>query len=295
VKQRTAEDYQSLAATYLIPRLGDLRLSQLTPETVESVYTDLIADGLSARTVRYAHSVLHAALTTAVRRKYLLSNPAALATLPRIEHREMRAMTKQEASRFLAAARGTRLEALWTVLLSGGLRPGEALGLKWGDLQDDRVQVQRSLVRLRDHTWRLEDPKTARARRSVPLPVGALHALRAHKAAQAADRLRAGPAWVDHDLVFCNATGEPLEWRVVTRRYFKPLLRMASLPAFRPYDLRHTCATLLLVSGENPKVVQERLGHSSVALTLDVYSHVLPDMQQDAAAKLEAMLFAEGL
>jgi integrase len=178
VRQRTAEDYKALAVAYLVPRLGNLKLSQLTPENIETAYAELTADGLSSRTVRYAHSVLHAALTTAVERKHLPGNPASLATLPRDEHREMRAMTQDEATRFLAAARGTRLEALWAVLLTGGLRPGEALGLKWSDLQENRVRILRSLVRHRDHTWKLEDPKTPKARRSIPLPAGTIRALR---------------------------------------------------------------------------------------------------------------------
>lgn len=203
----------------------------------------------------------------------------------------MRSLSLDEATRLFDVARKSRFEALLQLLLVGGLRPGEALGLKWSDLSDDKLRIQRSLVRLRNGRWKLDAPKTNKARRTVPLPTGVIATLRAHRASQHRDRLQAGDAWADLDLMFCTHTGQPLEWRVIARRYLRPLLKAAGVANFRPYDLRHSCATLLLASGENAKVVSERLGHATVALTLDVYSHVLPDMQQQAADKLEAMLY----
>jgi integrase len=291
VRARTAEDYRSIVEAHLVPAFGSLQLSQLTVDAIQRLYAEMGASGLSPRTVRYVHSVLNSALAHAVRVGQLARNPAALATLPRNRRREMRAMSPADASRFLNAAAGDRFEALWCLLLTGGLRPGEALALQWTDLDGDTVRVQRSLVRLRGGTWAFDEPKTARARRSVLLPAGAVALLRLHKAKQNESRLSAGSRWTDHGLVFCTATGEPLEWRVISRRYLRPILSAVGIQALRPYDLRHSCATLLLASGENPKVVSERLGHSSVALTSDVYSHVLPDMQQKAAEQLERMLF----
>ena len=179
-------------------------------------------------------------------------------------------------------------------MLVTGLRPGEALGLKWGDVdwEQQRIRIQRTLVRDEDHDWRLSEPKTARSRRSVVVPISTMETLRRHRSDQAEERLRQGPEYsADLDLVFANGRGDPLDYRVVVQRHFKPLVKAAGLEPLRPYDLRHTCATLLLAGGEHPKVVAERLGHSSTVMTMDVYSHVLPDMQEAAADKLERLLF----
>lgn len=291
VRSRTLADYRALADRYLVPALGHRKLAQLAPADIQRAYNDLSARGLSARTVRYAHSVLHGALEQAVRWNLLVRNVGKLVDLPREERREMRALTSAEASQLLAAARGTRFEALWILLLTSGIRPGEALGLKWSDIDADRVRIQRTLVRQRDGSWELAEPKTPRARRVVTLPLTTQRALQSHRARQLEERFCAGPNWEGLDLVFASGTGGPLEWRLIARRYFRPLLRAAGLGSLRPYDLRHSCATLLLAAGENVKVVSERLGHASVALTLDVYSHVLPDMQQRAAERMESLLF----
>jgi integrase len=205
----------------------------------------------------------------------------------------MQSLSAEEAGRFLAAARETRFEALWTVLLTAGLRPCEALALKWGDILEDRVQIRRSLTWVPGEGPQFAEPKTLGGRRVVSLPTSTLKALRAQRSRQAAERLAAGPSWKENDLVFANRLGGPLEWRIVAGRYFRPVLRAGGLRDIRPYDLRHTCASLLLAAGENVKVVSERLGHATATMTLDVYAHVLPDMQQKAAERLEAMLFTK--
>ncbi len=293
VRPRTLEDYRTLLERYICPVIGDRKLSQLSPADIQRVYAGMLASGLSARTVRYAHSVLSSALDQAVLWRTLAHNPAKLVTLPRQERREMASLSAIQGAQFVQATRGTRFEALWILLLTAGLRPGEALALKWADFAGDKIQLQRSLSWSNNGDWELCEPKTARARRVVVLPPSTTLALQAHRKQQAQERLSAGPNWQPLDLVFANSTGGPLEWRIIARRYFKPLLIAAKLPAnIRPYDLRHTCATLLLASGENVKVVSERMGHSSASLTLDVYSHTLPDMQQGAANKLQEILFA---
>ncbi len=177
------------------------------------------------------------------------------------------------------------------VLLTTGLRPGEALGLRWEDWEGDRLRVQRSLTRTAKGGWMLAEPKTSRSRRSVTLPSSTSEALGAHRVNQARERLQRGMGYQDDGLVFCTAQGTPLDLPGVTRRHFHPILKAAGLERIRVYDLRHTCATLLLAAGEHPKIVSERLGHASVTLTLDTYSHVLPDMQESAAKKLEGLLF----
>ena len=291
VREKTLTDYTSLARLHIFPSLGTRKLSQLVAPEIQALYSTLLAEGLSPRTVRYVHSVLHGALEQAVRWRLLAHNPAKLVSLPRNERREMRALSAAEAARFLDAAIHDRWYALWLLLLATGLRPGEALGLRWSDLEGDRLRIQRALVRSKSG-WSLVEPKTQRARRSVTLPNGLERAIVTHRARQAEDRLRAGGKWIDSGLIFSNREGQPLDYREVVRRHFHRILTAAALPKLRPYDLRHSCATLLLGAGEHVKVVSERLGHASAALTLDVYSHVLPDMQQRAAEKMDLILFA---
>lgn len=138
--------------------------------------------------------------------------------------------------------------------------------------------------------------KVLRSRRRIPLPATLVRALQGHRTAQAVERLAQGPAYTAHDLVFATTTGQPLEERNLVNQYFKPVVRAAGLPeALRFYDLRHTCATLLLAQGEHPKVVSERLGHASITLTMDTYSHVLPTMQEAATARLEETLFGSSV
>jgi integrase len=148
----------------------------------------------------------------------------------------------------------------------------------------------RALVRHKKR-WSFEEPKTARSRRTVYLPAPLMQKLAAHKRKQAEARLKLGALWQAYDLVFCGEMGTPLSIPNITYRYFRPILTKAKLPRIRLYDLRHTCATLLLIAEENPKVVSERLGHSTIVLTLDTYSHVLPTMQQKATARLEKLLY----
>jgi len=249
--------------------------------------------GLSPRTVRYTHSILFQALGQAVRWRLLAVNPADHLALPKDPHHEMRALDPTEAAVFLKAIRGDRWEALWELLIVTGLRPGEALGLRWSDidLAHNRLSVQRALVKGKAGP-ELAEPKTKRSRRVVVFPVSTSTTLRAHRARQLEVRLKAGDTYDPTlNLVFATQTGRPLDYSNLVRQHFKRIVNSVGLQPLRPYDLRHTCATLLLASGEHPKVVSERLGHEDIVTTLNVYSHVLPDMQESAAGKLEQMLF----
>ncbi|MDX1744383.1 MAG: site-specific integrase [Halobacteriales archaeon] len=231
-------------------------------------------------------------------------------------------MEEDEAGRFLEAAREDRYYALWAVLLTGGLRPSEALALGWDavDFEKSRVHVTRSLTRVGVEGWKLVEPKTDASRRGVVLPGVAIDALREWKATQGRERLRVGTEWAGHDagFVFTTPFGEPLDGSNLLHRNFRSIMERAGLgvpevrengewvpeseaedpeaarrrrlnPSFRMYDLRHTCATLLLKRGVGAKIVQERLGHASITLTLDTYAHVLPTMQGEAADELEAV------
>ena len=296
LRDNTYREYGGLIDRYIKPVLGDKRLSDLRPLDVQAFYSSLSERGLSPRTIRFTHSVLASAFKQAVRWRMLAHNPCDSVELPRKAGKEMQSLTPAEATCFLKEAASDRWFALFVLALATGLRPSEYFGLKWSDvdLEHGLVTVQRSLIwrSYKSGDWYFGEPKTPRSRRRIPLPASVVRALSEHRRRQAEERLKAGPAYQNLDLVFATGEGQPLIRLNVIQKHFKPILKRAKLPeTLRLYDLRHTCATLLLAANENPKVVSERLGHSSITLTMDIYSHVLPDMQQEASEKLEKMLF----
>lgn len=295
VSRRTADGYAALLKRYIREPLGQRRLDKLQPLDIQKVYGEMQARGLSARVVRHTHSALHNALKQAVKWGILSRNPSDLVELPRVPHKERRVLSPDEAASFLEVADVMPHGLIFEFALFTGTRPEEYLALQWSDVDFERatVQIRRALVRHKK-CWSFEEPKTAHSRRTVFLPSPLLQKLAAHKRKQAEARLRLGSAWQAFDLVFCSDEGTPLTIPNITYRYFRPILTEAKLPRIRLYDLRHTCATLLLIAEENPKVVSERLGHSTIVLTLDTYSHVLPTMQQGATTRLEKMLYKKG-
>ena len=297
LRENTYKEYEGLIQRYVKPKLGVMRLCDLRPLNVQKFYGELSEQNLSPRTVRYTHSVLTSAFKQAVRWRMLAHNPCDSVDLPRKGSSEMQSLTPAEAARFLKEAESDRWSALFVLALATGLRPSEYLGLKWADVDLERgvINVQRSLHwrSFRTGDWYFGEPKTPRSRRRIPLPVSVLRALVEHRRNQNEERLKAGPDYKNLDLVFATGEGQPLIRLNIVQKHFKPILERASLPALRLYDLRHTCATLLLAANENPKVVSERLGHASITLTMDTYSHVIPDMQQGASDKLEQMLFTK--
>ena len=295
VSSKTFRGYEQSIRLYLIPALGSTKLDKLTPEQVQEMYVEMAAKGLSSSTIRNAHAVLNSALKQAVRWGKLFRNPAELVDLPRKEKNEMKVLSKEEVTRFLDAAVYSKMKAFFSLMITTGLRPGEALGLKWQDVDFDknRITVNRSLSRS-GGKWMLVEPKTAKGRRSIPVPPTVIGDLNEYKNEQLAEKNSArSNTYKDQGFVFATKTGEPLSDRNIIGRHFKPLLKTAGLPDIRLYDLRHTCATLLLSAGENPKIVSERLGHADTSLTLNTYSHVLPNMQESATQKLEDMLFSD--
>jgi integrase len=251
---------------------------------------------LSARTVRGAHVVLSSALKQAVRWRMLPLNPAQSVELPKRTRREMKALSPGEAKAFLEAAKEDPHGLVFAFGLVTGMRPEEYLGLQWKDIDLHRgtATVQRTLCwrRQKGGGWYFGEPKTSQSRRTVPLPISIVTELGRHKVRQAETRLKKGAQFQALELVFSTESGGPLHSENLATRNFRMIRDRAKLsPSITPYSLRHTCATLLLLAGENPKVVSERLGHSSIVMTLDTYSHVLPSMQQAATQKLEKMLF----
>ncbi|MEP7274044.1 MAG: site-specific integrase, partial [Acidobacteriota bacterium] len=222
-------------------------------------------------------------------------NPAENADLPKQAKKEVQAFSPDQANKFLRAAEKDERGVLLTFALITGMRPEEYFGLQWKDvdLRAGTVMVRRALIwRTKGGGWYFAETKTSHGRRLIPIPASMLKQLKRHKRSQAEARMKLGAAFQNLDLVFTTADGGPLSIQNFTLRHFKPTLTRAKLSeTFKLYSLRHTCATLLLSAGENPKVVSERLGHSSVRITLDTYCHVLPHMQQGASDKLEKMLF----
>jgi len=287
---RTLNDYRSVLTRYVFPALGARKLQALQAFEIEELYRGMEKKGLSASTVRSVHAPLRSALNDAVRWSMIARNPVALVKPPKIERKERPTFSEEEAARFLGAASGTRLEALWWVLLSTGMRPGEALALKWSDLDGNCLRIQRALTRTRAGGWAMGSGKTGTSRRTVVLSREAIATLAAHRRRQVEERLRLRAEYSDQNLIFSSETGSPLDLPNLTRRHFRPLLRAADVPSLRIYDLRHTCATMLLGRGVNPKVVSEMLGHRSVIMTLDRYSHVTPTLHAEAAAVMSAAL-----
>lgn len=292
LRPNTVRGYEAMLRVRIIPVIGHLKLARLRADDLDALYAQLLADGLSVKSVRLAHAILHRALHQALKWGLVAANVADIAEPPSAPRREFHTLTAEEAARLLAEARGDRYHALYTLAITTGLRQGELLGLRWSDLDLDGavLSVAQQVYRL-GGKWQYSAPKTKAGRRTVALPASAVEALRQHRLRQAEERLRV-KNWQDLDLVFANEEGRPLERGNLVRRSFEPLLEAAGLPRIRFHDLRHACASLMLAGGVHPKVVQERLGHSSIAVTMDVYSHVMPGMDQAAAEKMDNILAA---
>ncbi len=290
VRPRTHEGYAGHVRLHIAPALGRVRLGKLSPQDVQRFLNTKLGEGHSPRTVQYMHAVLRRALGQALKWGMVARNVATLVDPPRVERPEVQPLSPDQARAFLAAVQGTRLEALYSVALAVGLRRGEALGLRWTDVDLDTgtLKVRTSLQRV-DGRLQLVEPKTARSRRTIALPQSAIIALRHHRVRQLQERLLAGQRWHDTGMVFTTTIGTPLDPRNVYR-HFQRALAEAGLPRKRFHDLRHTCATLLLAQGVHPRVVMDILGHSQIALTMDTYSHVIPTLQREAAGRMDALL-----
>ncbi len=244
--------------------------------------------------VRYLHAVIRQALQQAVKEGLLTRNVADATSPPTVKSKQMRPLTEEELLKFFEVAKDDRLFAAYVLAATTGLRRGELLGLCWDcvDLDNGVITVQRQLLVLKDGLSLEETTKSKSGRRSVSLTDDAIRELKAYRKRQAQEKLLMGEAYRDNGLVFCKEDGTPIDPREFTKR-FQRWLAKAGLPKVRLHDLRHTHASLLLARGVHPKVVQERLGHSSITMTLDLYSHLTPGLQEAAAATLNGLLGKE--
>jgi len=326
VRPRTIESYRFIVAKHIAPALGSILLSKLSPNRVQQFLIDAllkkrserkkgakaekvtgtlapktVADEvtatLSPRTVQLMLAVLRKALQQAVRWNLVARNVASREFVdgPRVERKRVQPFNPAEAKTLLLAARGDRLEALYIVALSLGLREGEVLGLQWSDIDLDarRLRVSHTLQRLAKQ-WVLASPKTEQSRRTIMLPTSVAEALRKHRTRQLEERLAAGELWnpwTGGDLVFVNENGTPLHPKTLLTRYHA-LLVTAKLPRRRFHDTRHSAASILLAQGVQPKAIQEILGHTEIRTTLDVYGHLFADTFEQAATAMESALFS---
>jgi integrase len=288
VRHRTWVRYEGLIRLHALPFIGSRRLNRLEPHHIQSLYTERLGT-LAPASVRQLHAVLRRALDDAFKWDLVTRNVATLVNPPRVPRFEIRPWSSAQANAFLTAARGDRFEALYVTAVTTGMREGELLGLHWKhvDLEQGHIQVLYSLEWQTGGRYTLHEPKTHRSRRRIKMPAITIAALREHRARQAEERLRLGPNWNGIDLVFPNVLGGPMRPSNLIRNSFKPILRESGLPHIRFHDLRHTAATILLLNGVHPKVVSEMLGHASIQITLDTYSHVLPEMQAQATAAMD--------
>jgi integrase len=290
VRQRTWERYEQIVRVHLKPAFGKKKLKNLTPTQVRSLYREKLDSGLASRTVQYIHTSLHKALKDAVSDGLVPRNVTEGIKAPKPKKKEINPLNPEQTRVFLEAARGDRFEALYILAVHCGLREGELLGLKWDDLDFEagKLSVRRTLSETRTgHIF--EAPKNGKGR-NIHLTQAAKDALRSHRKRQNAERLRVGSKWEDHGLVFPSRKGTTMNAKNLTARHFKPILKRSELPDIRLHDLRHTCATLLIPRGVHPKFVQELLGHATIAITLDTYSHVLPSMSDQTATAMEEAL-----
>jgi len=295
----TAEGYDSIISRHLIPSLGVIPLTQLRPEMIQQYISDKISrgrvngeGGLSSRTVRHHIVCLHTALQNAVKMGMLLRNAVDAVNIPRPERHEMHAMSETDIHIFLEMARPTPYYALFYTAIFTGMRRSELLALRWQDvdLLLLQVSVNKSLHQIKGGRTVFRQPKTEKSRRLIALTPSTASLLREYRNSQNILRESLGyPKLTETDLVFCQYDGNPFLPNTVTHNWIK-LARRAGLGNIRLHDARHTHASLMLKQGVHPKIVQERLGHSSIQITLDTYSHLLPGLQQNAAQTFDHLL-----
>jgi len=298
---RTQESYYSTVERHLIPSLGRVAITDLQAQHIQSYYAEKLnkgrADGkggLSARSVVYHHRILSKALGYAVKMGVVVRNVADVVQPPRVQRVTMSTLSSEEATRFLDAARETDYYVYLATLLYTGLRRGELLALRWRnlDLDSGTLTVVETAYKLGNGEYRIKEPKTPQSRRNVTLPISLVELFKVYRADQELLRIQLGISLNADDFVFIRPDGSPINPNAITLA-FRRIIKRAGLRRIRLHDLRHTHATLMLKAGVHPKVVSERLGHANIGITLDIYSHVLPGLQEAAAEKFDKIFEAD--
>jgi integrase len=289
IRPRTWSHYEQLIRNYVIPNLGQIKMKDLRPDQIQRFYNHLLSNEVGVYTVIKIHAMLHGALEQAVKAGLVNRNVSNAVIPPSEPAKEMSILDESQVSQLLIAARGSRMEALLHLAVSTGMRQMEILGLKWSDLDwlKKTLKVERQLVR--GEGVKFSQPKTRHGRRIVVLGDRTIETLRRHYERQNEERKKSSVSWSEHGLIFTMANGSPINFRVLMR-YFKNLLNVAGLPEIRFHDLRHTAASLMLNHGIPVIVVSRRLGHARPSITLDIYGHLIPGMQEEAALMIDELI-----
>ncbi len=292
-KGNTVNGYRWVTNKRIIPSLGNKYLSELKTETIQRFYDSLISGGLSKHAVHVAHKVLRIALNHGVKLGYIGRNPCTGTLPPKPTDREMKFLDENQVNVLLRTAIeiDDRLYPLYYLAIHTGLRLSELMGVKWADLDFERrtLQVNRQVLHVKGGSFLFTDPKSASGRRSIILGQKALRVLKAHREEVRAMQVHAGESWADLDLVFPSRVGTPLTASNI-RRDFRMLLNAADVPKIRFHDLRHTAASLMLNHGIPVLIASRRLGHSKASITMDVYGHLMPNKQEEAAELLDNLV-----
>jgi integrase len=283
--------YDWLVRRYINPTLGSIKLKDLRADHIQGLMNMLLKSGTGIYTIRKIRDVLHCALHQAFKQDVIIRNPVSLVDPPPKPHREMDILTESQVSQFLVSIKGHRLEALFHLTITTGLRESEVLALKWSDLDWVRqsIKVERQLERPHDGGVHFSAPKTAFGKRSIKLGSKTVEELRNHYERQQSERIAAGETWKEYDLIFPSRVGTPIHQHNLLDD-FKLLLKQAGLPPFRFHDLRHTSASLMLNHNVPVIIVSRRLGHARASITSDVYGHLMPNMQDEAAEMIDELV-----
>jgi integrase len=287
---RTLDAVQSIVERHLIPALGHIQLKQLHPQAIQEYYGKALEKPLSARSVHYHHRILKQSLKYAVRQGYLGRNPCEMVDPPSPRKKPMRTLTPSELEALLEHASGNQFYPIYYTAVSTGLREAELLGLTWRDIDLDRLSISvNKVLYKRRGVCQFNEPKTSHSRRRVSMTPKLALFLKKYKEERELLCLELGKCLTLDDLVFANTEGKPIDPGVLSHNFGR-IVKRVGLEGVRFHDLRHTFASLMLLRGAKPKVISEALGHSSVAFTMDVYSHIIEGMQQDAMALLDEVL-----
>lgn len=291
IRPTTAIDYERVTNKYLIPRLGKIRLLDLRLANIEKFYTCLLLENVGVRTIRINHTILHCALEKAVRLGLIIRNPAHGATLPQYRYPEMKVLDEMQVTQLLIAARGNRIEALYHLAVTTGMRQGELLGIKWQDInwKAGIIYIKRQLQRLSGQGFIFNEPKSRTGIRSIKVGESTLQQLRGHLERQKSEKAFAGDRWMENDLVFPTSLGTPMDGQNLLKDFFRTL-EQANLPKMRFHDLRHTAASIMLNRGIPVIVVSKILGHSKPSITLDIYGHLIYAMQDEAVRLMDELV-----
>jgi integrase len=297
IKQKTYESYMEVINNYLVPQFESVQLSELKASEIQAMINSMTEKKLSSRTIRYAVTVLHNALDQAMKNSMITGNVSNAVVLPKQNKRKMRVLSQEEQRRFILACRQDEGGLPFILMLATGIRRAELLGLRWMDLDVEKpsIKIVQSVLRVKDFDSEepktkiiFDTPKTESSARGIPIPKSILSDLLAHKDRQEDQKeglRKLGIEYQDNDLIFASELGTPIEPRNLNRKFYK-LIAQAGIENINLHGLRHSFATRLLEEKEHPKVVQELLGHKSIQITLDTYSHVSNDLKKDAIEKI---------